>query len=87
MAQVIKQDWGLFWSTSPACSGSIFMRAPLKYLWYTPTFHSLHHSKVHTNYCLFMPIYDYLFGTVCPATEKTYIEATSRGKIPRPGTG
>eukprot|EP00668_Euglena_longa_P004983 GGOE01005851.1.p1 GENE.GGOE01005851.1~~GGOE01005851.1.p1 ORF type:complete len:759 (-),score=188.25 GGOE01005851.1:447-2723(-) len=61
-----------------------FIRAPLKYLWYTPTFHSLHHSKVHTNYCLFMPVYDHLFGTVCPATERTYIEAMSKRNIPQP---
>ena len=62
----------------------IFTKAPLKYLWYTPSYHSLHHSKVHTNYCLFMPIYDYMFGTVCPATEKTYIEAMAQRNIPQP---
>lgn len=36
----------------------------LKYLIYTPSYHSLHHSRVHTNFCLFMPIYDYWFGTL-----------------------
>lgn len=36
----------------------------LKYLVYTPCYHSLHHSRVHTNFCLFMPLYDYLGGTL-----------------------
>jgi len=36
----------------------------LKYLVYTPSYHSLHHSRVHTNFCLFMPVYDWLFGTL-----------------------
>ena len=39
---------------------------PLKYLIYTPSFHSLHHSRVHTNFCLFMPLYDWLYGTLDP---------------------
>lgn len=36
----------------------------LKYLIYSPAYHSLHHSRVHTNFCLFMPIYDLMFGTL-----------------------
>lgn len=36
----------------------------LRYLVYTPSYHSLHHSRVHTNFCLFMPLYDYLGGTL-----------------------
>lgn len=36
---------------------------PLKYLMYTPSFHSLHHTQFRTNYSLFMPIYDYIYGT------------------------
>eukprot|EP00897_Mesotaenium_endlicherianum_P008982 jgi/Mesen1/8111/ME000435S07281 len=44
----------------------------LKYLVYTPTFHSLHHSQVHTNFCLFMPLYDYLGGTVDPASDSLH---------------
>jgi len=65
---------------------SIFNSAPLKYLIYTPSFHSLHHSKVHTNYCLFMPIYDYAFGTVCPDVDKVYQRAvtTKREDVPGP---
>jgi hypothetical protein len=36
----------------------------LKYVVYSPAYHSLHHSRVHTNFCLFMPIYDHWFGTL-----------------------
>ncbi|MCO5571120.1 hypothetical protein L7F22_024852 [Adiantum nelumboides] len=43
----------------------IYDTAPfLKYIVYSPTYHSLHHTKVHTNFSLFMPIYDYIYGTV-----------------------
>eukprot|EP01018_Ginkgo_biloba_P026532 Gb_11787 [translate_table: standard] len=45
---------------------------PLKYLMYTPSFHSLHHSQVHTNFSLFMPIYDYIYGTVDKSTDSLY---------------
>ncbi|KAF3780487.1 ECERIFERUM 1 protein [Nymphaea thermarum] len=45
---------------------------PLKYIMYTPTFHSLHHSQVHINFCLFMPIYDYMYGTVDKTTDSLY---------------
>jgi len=47
----------------------------LKYLIYTPSFHSLHHSHVHTNFCLFMPIYDYIYGTVDRDTDETFEKA------------
>ncbi|KAJ0259619.1 hypothetical protein HA466_0059440 [Hirschfeldia incana] len=36
---------------------------PLKFLCYTPSFHSLHHTQFRTNYSLFMPMYDYIYGT------------------------
>ncbi|KAJ4958224.1 hypothetical protein NE237_025335 [Protea cynaroides] len=36
----------------------------LKYLLYTPTYHSIHHTEMTTNYCLFMPIYDALGKTL-----------------------
>lgn len=41
----------------------------IKYLIYTPSYHSLHHSQVHTNFALFMPIYDYLGGTMDPMSD------------------
>mmetsp|Transcript_16645 Transcript_16645/g.23444 ORF Transcript_16645/g.23444 Transcript_16645/m.23444 type:complete len:650 (+) Transcript_16645:27-1976(+) len=37
--------------------------SPLKYLFYTPEFHLGHHAYFQANYGLFMPIWDYLFGT------------------------
>ncbi|KAL6973744.1 Very-long-chain aldehyde decarbonylase cer3 [Sarracenia purpurea var. burkii] len=43
----------------------LFQTAPfLKYLIYTPTYHSLHHTEMGTNYCLFMPLYDALGNTM-----------------------
>lgn len=36
----------------------------LKYLIYTPTYHSLHHMDMKSNFCLFMPLYDYLWNTI-----------------------
>ncbi|WOG96836.1 hypothetical protein DCAR_0416173 [Daucus carota subsp. sativus] len=35
-----------------------------KYLLYTPTYHSLHHTEMDSNYCLFMPLYDALGNTL-----------------------
>ncbi|KAK3433871.1 hypothetical protein EUGRSUZ_D01149 [Eucalyptus grandis] len=45
---------------------------PLKYLMYTPSYHSLHHTQFRTNYSLFMPLYDYIYGTVDQALDSTY---------------
>ncbi|CAE8604335.1 unnamed protein product, partial [Polarella glacialis] len=42
---------------------------PLKYVVYTSSYHSLHHSKYKCNYSLFCPIWDYLAGTVHGTTE------------------
>ncbi|CAN1329587.1 Very-long-chain aldehyde decarbonylase CER3 [Linum perenne] len=36
----------------------------LKYLIYTPTYHSLHHTDMDTNFCLFMPIFDAIWKTL-----------------------
>ncbi|XP_058113921.1 very-long-chain aldehyde decarbonylase CER3 isoform X2 [Magnolia sinica] len=36
----------------------------LKYLIYTPTYHTLHHTEMGTNFCLFMPLYDMLGDTL-----------------------
>ncbi|CAK8543097.1 unnamed protein product [Lathyrus sativus] len=51
-----------------------------KYLSYTPTFHSLHHTKFRTNYSLFMPIYDYIYGTVDTSTDTMYEKCLKRPK-------
>ncbi|CAH9087605.1 unnamed protein product [Cuscuta europaea] len=36
----------------------------LRYLIYTPTYHSIHHTEMDTNYCLFMPLFDALGNTL-----------------------
>ncbi|XP_057544264.1 very-long-chain aldehyde decarbonylase CER3-like [Amaranthus tricolor] len=36
----------------------------LKYLLYTPTYHSIHHTEKDCNFCLFMPLYDILGNTL-----------------------
>ncbi|CAL5193348.1 unnamed protein product [Lathyrus oleraceus] len=51
-----------------------------KYLSYTPSFHSLHHTKFRANYSLFMPIYDYIYGTVDKTTDATYESCLKRPK-------
>ncbi|XP_021756465.1 protein ECERIFERUM 1-like [Chenopodium quinoa] len=45
---------------------------PLKYLMYTPSYHSLHHTHFKTNFSLFMPLYDYLYGTMDESTNSVY---------------
>ncbi|KAI4294998.1 hypothetical protein MLD38_040726 [Melastoma candidum] len=46
-------------------SYQIFENLPiLRYLIYTPTYHSLHHTEMDTNYCLFMPLFDAAGGTL-----------------------
>ncbi|KAG9440240.1 hypothetical protein H6P81_020405 [Aristolochia fimbriata] len=52
---------------------------PLKYFMYTPSFHSLHHTQFQTNYSLFMPLYDYLYGTVDKSSDALY-EKSLKGK-------
>eukprot|EP00249_Psilotum_nudum_P028849 c38812_g1_i1 orf=404-2272(+) len=51
----------------------VFKTFPLlKYLVYTPSFHSLHHTRVHTNFCLYMPLYDYMYGTAESTSDSLY---------------
>ncbi|XP_071735972.1 very-long-chain aldehyde decarbonylase GL1-5-like [Rutidosis leptorrhynchoides] len=45
---------------------------PLKYIMYTPSYHSLHHTQFRTNYSLFMPFYDYIYGTLDKSTDSLY---------------
>ncbi|PUZ78203.1 hypothetical protein GQ55_1G434300 [Panicum hallii var. hallii] len=56
---------------------------PLKYLMYTPSFHSLHHTQFRTNYSLFMPLYDYLYGTLDKSSDDLY-ERTLHGREEAP---
>ncbi|XP_020205668.1 very-long-chain aldehyde decarbonylase CER1 [Cajanus cajan] len=51
---------------------------PLKYLMYTPSFHSLHHTQFRTNYSLFMPLYDYIYGTTDKASDKLHESSLKR---------
>ncbi|PON87542.1 Fatty acid hydroxylase [Trema orientale] len=53
---------------------------PLKYLMYTPTFHSLHHTQFRTNYSLFMPLYDYIYGTTDKSSDSLYESSLKRGE-------
>lgn len=60
-----------------------FMRLPgMKYLIYTPSYHSLHHSRVHTNFCLFMPLYDYAYGTADVTSDELYEKAITGKAVP-----
>jgi aldehyde decarbonylase len=47
---------------------------------YFHRFHSLHHTKFRSNYSLFMPIYDYIYGTVDKSTDVTYETSLMRPK-------
>ncbi|KAG6750230.1 hypothetical protein POTOM_047324 [Populus tomentosa] len=51
---------------------------PLKYLMYTPSFHSLHHTQFRTNYSLFMPIYDFIYGTTDTSSDTLYEDSLKR---------
>ncbi|KAJ9565727.1 hypothetical protein OSB04_001693 [Centaurea solstitialis] len=51
---------------------------PLKYILYTPTYHSLHHTQFRTNYSLFMPFYDYVYDTMDKSTDTLYEKSLCR---------
>lgn len=51
---------------------------PLKYIMYTPTYHSLHHTQFRTNYALFMPFYDYVYGTMDKSSDDLYEKSLQR---------
>lgn len=51
---------------------------PLKFLMYTPSFHSLHHTQFRTNYSLFMPFYDYIYGTMDKSSDALYETSLKR---------
>lgn len=40
-----------------------FFNTPLKYIYYTPSFHAIHHTRFKRNYSLFMPWPDMLWST------------------------
>jgi len=41
-------------------------------------FHSLHHTQFRTNYSLFMPLYDYIYGTTDKASDTLHESALKR---------
>ncbi|XP_059313089.1 very-long-chain aldehyde decarbonylase CER1-like isoform X3 [Lycium ferocissimum] len=51
---------------------------PLKYLMYTPSYHSLHHTQFRTNYSLFLPMYDYIYDTVDKSSDALYEKSLER---------
>nr|DAD33731.1 TPA_asm: hypothetical protein HUJ06_012582 [Nelumbo nucifera] len=55
----------------------------LKYFMYTPSFHSLHHTQFRTNLSLFMPLYDYMYGTLDISSDKLY-ETSLKGRPETP---
>nr|CAD1825585.1 unnamed protein product [Ananas comosus var. bracteatus] len=46
----------------------------LRYLICTPTYHSIHHVEKNSNFCLFMPIFDLLGGTLHPKSWELHRE-------------
>ncbi|RVW66842.1 Protein ECERIFERUM 1 [Vitis vinifera] len=66
-------------SPSPLIPKMLFsIFPPLKYLMYTPSYHSLHHTQFRTNYSLFMPIYDYIYGTMDKSSDALYEKSLIR---------
>jgi sterol desaturase/sphingolipid hydroxylase (fatty acid hydroxylase superfamily) len=55
-----------------------YQKSFLKYLFYTPTFHSRHHTKFNFNYALYVPLWDFLFKTYEPKTEEVFEIAKAR---------
>lgn len=51
-------------------------------IWYTlflcNRYHSLHHTQFRTNYSLFMPFYDYIYGTMDKSSDTLYEKSLQR---------
>ncbi|XP_059291590.1 very-long-chain aldehyde decarbonylase CER3-like isoform X1 [Lycium ferocissimum] len=57
----------------------LYQRVPLlRYVIYCPSYHSLHHQEMKTNFCLFMPLYDMLGNTLNTASWNLQKEISSR---------
>ncbi|KAJ7955715.1 protein ECERIFERUM 3 [Quillaja saponaria] len=58
----------------------------LRYLIYTPTYHSLHHTDKDTNFCLFMPLFDALGNTLNRKSwqlhKKISLNSGKNGRVP-----
>ncbi|XP_072985018.1 very-long-chain aldehyde decarbonylase GL1-1-like [Typha latifolia] len=57
----------------------------LKYLIYTPTYHSIHHTQKKSNFCLFMPLFDLLWGTLDGKSWELHKEITAGKNDEVPG--
>ncbi|KAJ3677144.1 hypothetical protein LUZ60_002868 [Juncus effusus] len=51
----------------------------LKYLIYTPSYHSIHHTQKDSNFCLFMPLFDLLGGTLNSKAWELHKETVASG--------
>ncbi|OMO61061.1 Fatty acid hydroxylase [Corchorus capsularis] len=65
----------------------IFSKLPfLRYLIYTPTYHSLHHTEMGTNFCLFMPLFDAIGKTLNSKSwqlhQKISSDSAKKGRVP-----
>ncbi|KAL0428206.1 UNVERIFIED_CONTAM: Very-long-chain aldehyde decarbonylase CER3 [Sesamum latifolium] len=58
----------------------------LRYILYTPTYHSLHHAEMGTNYCLFMPLFDAMGNTLNRKSwemhKKNWLDSGKNGRAP-----
>lgn len=53
-----------------------YMDSILCTVWYTPSYHSIHHTRFKYNYSLFMPWPDMMFGTTdWPRTKEVFLRA------------
>lgn len=53
-----------------------FVDSPLFYFWYSPSYHSIHHTRFKKNYSLFMPWPDVVFGTAeMKLTKEVFLKA------------
>ena len=43
-------------------------------------FHSLHHTQFRSNYSLFMPLYDYIYGTTDKSSDSLHESSLKRGE-------
>lgn len=51
-----------------------------KYFLITPTYHSAHHSSMKANFCLFLPLYDHLGGTVDKSVYRIHADLRTKGQ-------
>lgn len=48
------------------------------FVWFLSSYHSLHHTQFRANYSLFMPFYDYVYGTMDKSTNTVYESSLKR---------